>query len=246
VLIDGFIITGNGPKKIVLRAIGPSINAADGTPLAGTLQDTVLELHGPDGSLITTNDNWKDTQQQQIVDSGLAPKDDRESAIVATLAPGAYTTIVSGKNGSSGIALVEAYDAGLSTPSQLANISTRGFVQTGNDVIIGGFILGGSSTGPSQVAIRGIGPSLAASNVANPLQDPVLDLRDKDGTRITLNDNYADDLAQAGQLAANGLTPKDSRESGMVVTLAPGMYTVILTGKDNGIGIGLLEVYNLR
>jgi hypothetical protein len=246
VLIGGFIITGGAPKKIILRAIGPSIAAGDGTPIPGTLQDPVLELRNTIGELILRNDNWKDTQQQQIQQSMLAPTDDRESAIIATLLPGVFTIILSGKGGAEGIAVVEAYDLNPGATSELANISSRGFVQTGDNVMIAGFILGGQSTRDSRVAIRGLGPSLGNAGVTNALADPTLDLRDKDGNQIEFNDNYGDNPAEAAELAANGLTPSDPHEAGIFRTFAPGTYTVILTGKGGATGVGLVEVYNLR
>ncbi len=150
VLIGGFIITGNDPKNVILRAIGPSLS------LDGVLADPVLELHEPDGTVIT-NDNWRDSQEQEITDTGLEPADDLESAIVATLAPGAYTAIVSGQGGGTGVGLVEAYDLDALADSQLANISTRGSVGTDDNVMIGGFILGGP-TGDTSVVVRGLGP----------------------------------------------------------------------------------------
>lgn len=242
VLIGGFIISGVEAKKVIVRAIGPSIAAQ------GTLQDPVLELRGAGGSLIKGNDNWKDTlsQRQQIEQTPLAPKDDRESAIIIALNPGSYTMVLSGKNGAEGIAVVEAYDLGERGASELANISSRGLVQTADNVMIAGFILGGEGTQDSQVAIRGLGPSLQEAGVTNALADPTLDLRDKDGTRIDFNDNYGDNSAQAAELAAHGLTPKDAHEAGLFHTFAPGAYTVILAGHGSETGIGLVEVYNLR
>jgi uncharacterized repeat protein (TIGR01451 family) len=244
VLIGGFIITGDEPKKVIVRALGPSLNV-DGTPVPDRLADPVLELHGPNGSLIVSNDDWKQTQQQQIEATTLAPTDDRESAIVATLQPDAYTAVLSGKDGATGVALVEAYDLSKDAASQLANISTRGLVQTDDNVMIGGFMLGGDPR-ESRVAIRGLGPSLADSGIGNTLADPTLELRDKDGNRIELNDDYTDNAAEAAELAAQGLTPHDSRESALFVTLQPGTYTVILAGKNNTTGVGLVEIYNLR
>jgi hypothetical protein len=242
VLIDGFIITGDVSKKVLVRVIAPSLTQSH---LTEVLPDPVLTLHGPDGSVILTNDNWKDTQQAEIEASGLPPQNDLESAIVATLPPGAYTAIVSGKNGATGVALVETYDLSSGTPSQLANISARGLVLTQDNVLIGGLVLGGS-TDSSRVAIRGIGPSLSQAGVANPLADPTLDLRDSNGERLLFNDDFADDPAEAAELALNGLTPHDPRESGIFVTLPPGLYTVILAGKNGATGIALVEVYNLR
>jgi hypothetical protein len=244
VLIGGFIITGNVSKKVIVRALGPSLNV-NGTPVPDRLPDPVLELHGPNGSLILSNDDWKATQQQQIEDTTLAPKDDHESAIVATLEPNAYTAVVSGKDGAPGVALVEAYDLSKGTGSQLANISTRGLVKIDDNVMIGGFMLGGNPA-ESRVAIRGLGPSLSDSGITNTLSDPTLELRDKDGNRIEFNDNYSDNSAEAAELAAHGLTPHDVHESALFVTLQPGSYTVILAGKNNGTGVGLVEIYNLR
>ena len=158
VLIGGFIITGSSPKKVILRAIGPSLQLAG---LTGVLADPVLELHEPDGTVIT-NDNWKDTQEQEIIDTGLQPSDDLESAIVATLDPGAYTAIVRGVDSGTGVGLVEAHDIDQTADCELANVSTRGFVQAGDNVMIGGFILGGDAIESSEVIVRAIGPSLGA------------------------------------------------------------------------------------
>ena len=241
-LIGGFIITGNEAKRVVLRAIGPSLSNAG---IADPLIDPVLDLNGPDGSVITTNDNWKDTQRQQIEDAQLQPSDDRESAIVATLNPGVYTATLRGSNETTGVALVEVFDISQSTPSQLANISTRGLVQIDENVMIGGFIVGGDS-GPAQIVLRGIGPSLRDEGVNNALDDPTLDLRDSNGERITFNDNYLDDPAQAAVVTSLGLQPKDERESAIAVQLPPGPYTVILSGVNGGTGVGLVEVYNTQ
>ncbi len=253
VLIGGFIVTGAQQKKIIVRAIGPSLKA-NGQPIPGTMQDPTLELHDSNG-VIATNDNWKiddqtgQSQQAQIEATGIAPTDDRESALVRSLSPGNYTAILRGKNNSTGIAVVEAYDLDSAPTSQLANISTRGLVQTGDNVMIGGFIAGPSNAANTQVVIRGIGPSLSASGVPNPLQDPTLELHDASGTKIATNDNWkVDDKTQQSQQAAieaTGLAPKDDRESAILIELAPGAYTAILAGKTNTTGIGLVEIYNV-
>ena len=162
VLIGGFIITGNDPKEVVLRAIGPSLGAFG---IADPLADPVLELHASDGSLITMNDNWKDTQQAEIETSGFQPQNDLESAIISTLDPGNYTAVVSGKDGGTGVGLVEGYDLDQAADSQFGNISTRGFVKTGTNVMIGGFILGGES-GNANVVVRALGPSLTQFGVS--------------------------------------------------------------------------------
>ncbi len=235
VLIGGFIITGNNPKNVILRAIGPSLL------LDGVLADPVLELHEPDGTVIT-NDNWRDSQEQEINDTGLAPASDLESAIVATLEPGAYTAIVSGQGDGTGIGLVEAYDLDALADSQLANISTRGSVGTDDNVMIGGFILGGP-TGDTTVVVRGLGPSLGTQGVANVLADPTLDLFDGQGALLASNDDWQD--SQAAELEASGLAPDDESEAAILRDLSPGAYTAILRGKDNSTGVGLVEAYNL-
>lgn len=240
-MIGGFIITGNDSKKVVIRAIGRSLQKKG---VADALVDPVLELHGPNGSLIVTNDDWKDTQQQELEASGLAPTDDQESAISMTLKPGNYTAIVRGKGNTKGVALVEVYDKTTGSDSQLANISTRGFIQIGENVMIGGFILGGNK--PSNVILRGIGPSLGDSGVSDPLADPTIDVRNKNGERIEFNDDWQDNVPSAALVAAHGLAPHDKRESALSMNLAAGEYTVILAGKHGGIGVGLVEIYDVR
>ena len=241
VLIGGFIITGTAPKHVLLRAIGPSL------PFGGALADPVLELHGPGTFATITDDNWMDdpAQKAAIIATGIPPTNDLESAIDATLNPGAYTAIVRGKNGTTGIGLVEVYDLSQSATAKLANISTRGFVDTGDNVMIGGFILGGD-TGNTRVAIRGIGPSLTQSGLSGVLADPTLELHNSNGTTLISNDNWQDDPTSAAALSANGLALQDSLESGIFTTLSPAAYTAILAGKNGGTGIGLVEVYNIQ
>ena len=173
VLIGGFIITGTQPKRIIVRAIGPSL------PLAGALADPVLELRNAAGALILSNNNWRDDQESEIIATGIPPANDLESAIVATLPANgsAYTAIVRGLDNGTGIGVVEAYDLDQTANSKLANISTRGFVQTGDDVLIGGLIVLGQN--PLRVIVRAIGPSLP---VAGALEDPTLNLHDGNGT----------------------------------------------------------------
>lgn len=238
VLIGGFIITGNVAKKVIVRAIGPSLQQ-DG--ISGWLADPVLDLHEP-GNVVVTNDDWKTAQQTEIQNSGHAPTSDLESAIVATLQPGAYTAIVTGKNGTSGVGLVEVYDLDSAATSQLTNISGRAFVQTGDDVMIGGFVVG-NNIGASKVIVRALGPSLAAAGVSNPLADPTLALHDGNGTLIGSNDNWQDDPDQAAAITASGHAPTNALESAISTSLAPGNYTAIVAGKNGGTGIGLVEVY---
>ena len=238
-LIGGFIITGNAPKRVVLRAIGPSLA---GFGIANPLADPILELHGADGSLITTNDNWKDTQQSEIETIGFQPQNDLESAIVSTLDPGNYTAIVSGKGGSTGVGLVEGYDLDQAADSQLTNISTRGFVETGSNVMIGGFILG-AATGNANVLIRALGPSLTQLGVTAALADPTLELHDANGALIRSDDNWKE--TQQSEIEATGLQPQNDLESAFLETLAPGVYTAIVAGNGGLTGVALVEVYRL-
>jgi hypothetical protein len=226
-------------KRVIVRALGPSLSSSG---IAGALPDPVLELHTSNGSVLT-NDDWKTNQQAEIEATGVPPKSDLESAIVTTLPPGNTTAIVSGYNGAAGIGLIEVYDLDPTANSKLGNISTRGFVGTGENVMIGGFIVGnGSAT--QRVLARGIGPSLTSFGVQNPLQDPVIDLYNGNGIVIASNDNWRD--SQEAAIAATGIQPSNDKESAILRTLPPGNYTVILHGKNNTTGVGLVEVYNVN
>jgi hypothetical protein len=239
--IAGFIIAGDQDKKVILRAIGPSLQGA-----RDPLQDPVLELHDGSGALIALNDNWKDTQQNEVQASGIPPSDDRESAIVQTLKPGNYTAVLRGKNNTTGVALVEVYDLSFAADARLANLSTRGFVGTGDDVMIGGFVAGPNDATFTRVVLRAIGPSLAAANVPQPMQDPVLELHNRDGTLIDSNDNWKDS-PQAAEIQATGLQPQDDRESALLRSnFEPGPYTAILRGSGNTTGNALVEIYDVR
>ena len=242
VSIGGIIITPGNAKRVLLRAIGPSLaNVGVTEPLS----DPVLELHAADGSLITSNDNWKDSLQMMDIEAtGLAPTNDLESAILMTLSPGLYTAIVNGQNGGTGVGLVEAYDLDQGASSQLGNLSTRGFVDTGDNVMIGGFILGPDEAQNANVLVRAIGPSLAAFGVTDALADPVLELHDANGALITSNDNWTDS-AQMADIEATGLAPTDNLESAILMTLAPGGYTAVVAGSGGSTGVALVEVYRL-
>jgi glucose/arabinose dehydrogenase len=241
VLISGFINTGTAAKKVIVRALGPS------TGVTGALADPVLELHGNDGSLITSNDNWKDNtaqQQQDIINNQLAPGNDLESVIVITLQPGTYTAIIRGQGNATGVGLVEVYDVDQASASRLGNISGRASIQTGNNALFAGFIVG-NNIGAANLVVRGLGPSLAQSGITNPLLDPTLELHDNNGTLLIGNDNWQDDGSQAARISANGLAPTNPLESAVFASLLPGTYTVIVAGKNGGTGVGLVEVYNL-
>jgi hypothetical protein len=238
--IGGFIISGTAPKHVLLRAIGPSI-----TGLSGLLADPVLELHGTAGFTTVTDNNWQDdpVQKAAILATGLAPTNNLEAAIDATLNPGAYTGVVRGNGNTTGIGLVEVYDLSQAVSSKLGNISTRALVGTGNDIVIAGFILGNNSS-VTRIVIRGIGPSLTAFGVANALANPTLELRDNNAALLASNDNWQDDAAQAAELTAAGLAPTNPNESGIAITLGPGQYTGLLIGQGKTTGVGVVEVYD--
>lgn len=234
--IGGFIIQGEEPKKVVLRAIGPSLSAY-GLP---AVNDPVLELRDSTGAVIVTNDNWN-SHRQDVLNSGLPPKDEHEAVIVTTLSPGNYTAILKGLNGAVGTALFELYDVD-PNHSKVANISTRANVGTGNKVMIGGFIIGGNEA--TKVIVRAIGPSLVPFGINNALQNPVLELRDASGNMISQNDDWQSDDQQA--ISDTQLAPRSDFESAIVRTLQPGNYTAIVRGANGTSGIALVEVYNLQ
>jgi hypothetical protein len=245
VLIGGFIISGNATKNVVVRGIGPSLSQF-GIP--GVLADPTLELRDGQGGLIKQNDNWQDDAAQAALLTGasLGLGNPNESGIFASLAPNAsYTAILAGKNGGTGVGLVEIYDINHGVNSQLANISTRGFVQSGDNVMIGGFILGEDNIN-TQIAVRGIGPSLSQFGLSPVLANPTLELHDGQGTLLVANDNWQDDAVSAAQLTFQGLALSDPNESGIVMSLPLGGFTAVLAGKNGGTGIGLVEIYNLH
>jgi hypothetical protein len=255
VMIGGFIIQGSESKSVMIRAIGPSLSQFGVT---NALSDPTLELHDSSGATIATNDNWVATQHGVVItadqvtnirNSGLAPTQPYEAAMIVQLQPGAYTAIVGGVKGTAGIGLVEVYDLDSNVNSRLANISTRGSVDTGDNVMIGGFIVQGNQ--PKQVVIRGIGPSLKQFGISNALSDPALELHDSSGAVIATNNNWQTTQIggvitgdQMNDIKNSGLAPTDPLEAAMMVTLPPGNYTVIVRGV-NGTGIGLVEVYAL-
>ena len=247
--IGGFIITGTDPKLVVVRAKGPSL--AD-FGVVGALADPVLDLHDSTEAIIATNDDWMDNSeadQQLLIDHVLAPTNDFESAIIKTLDPGLYTAVVSGNGGGTGVALIELYD--LDDPGvtgELGNISTRGFVGTEANVMIAGVIVGPEGGLDAAVVVRAIGPSLANFGVADPLLDPVLELRDGNGDLIAMNDNWETDAPPDNysvEVTAAGLAPSDASESAIFANLTNGLYTATVSGKDGTTGAGLVEVYHV-
>ena len=244
ILIGGFIITGDEPKQVIVRAIGPSTAQLG---VAGPLQDPTLELFDAEGDTIATNDDWRESQQAEIEASGVPPSDTRESEILRSLAPGEYPAAVKGKNDTTGVALVEVFDLAPTANPQLANISTRSFVDTDENVMIGGFIVGAGegvgAAGSARVLLRGIGPSLAQSGVNGALQDPELVLVDGNGDVLAFNDDWRQ--AQQAEIEATGIAPSDSREPAIVAGLPHGNYTAIVRGKDRTTGVAVVEAYKL-
>ena len=207
--------------------------------MAGSLQDPRIELHDGTGALLDTNDNWQDSPDAaEIIASSVAPSDPREATILANLAPGSYTVIVSGVNNTTGIGLVESYALD-SSATHAANISTRGHVGSGDEALIGGFIVGGTTS--KNIIVRALGPSLGGVGV---LADPLVELHDSDGQLIAMNDNW-NTGAQQSEIIATGIPPHDSRESALIAVLAPGNYTAVVRGADGDEGRGLVEIYDL-
>ena len=259
IMIGGFIVQGTGPKRVIIRAIGPELTQY-GVP--NPLFNPILELHNGTGALIASNDNWQATviggiitsnQVAEIRASAYAPRDGREPAIVADLVSGNYTAIVRGVNNMTGVALVELYDLSPGSNSIVGNISTRSLVQTGDNVMIGGFIVQGSQ--PKRVIIRAIGPELGAPpyNIPGALFNPTLELHNRTGALIASNNNWQTTVIggiitsnQVAEIRASGYAPGDGRESAIIATVPPGNYTAIVRGVNNTTGVALVEVYDLN
>lgn len=239
VSIVGFIVTGNVPKKVVVRGLGPSLATRGVT---GYLADPTLALYDSSNALVATNDNWKDTQAAEVTASGVPPQNDLESAIVKTLAPGGYTAVLAGKNSGTGVGLVEVYDND-NAASTLANLSTRGYVGTGENVMIGGFIVAAGD--PPLTLVRAIGPSLSSAGVTAPLLDPVLELHDANGAVLRQNNNWKDNPAEAQATRGTTLQPTDDREAAIAAFLQPGNYTAVVRGANDTTGIALVEAYRI-
>jgi hypothetical protein len=242
VMIGGFVVSGTQPKKIMVRGLGPSLGAFN---VPGILANPTLDLYDASNELLARNDNWRDTQETEVQNSGLAPTNDSESAIVRTVPPGNYTAVLRGGDKSTGIALVEVYDLDEAATSNLGNVSARGFVGTGDDVIVAGFIAGGVGGGATTVAIRGLGPALASFGITNFLADPTLELRNGSGTLVEGNGEWGNST-RFDDIRATGLAPENAHEAMVLYEASPGNYTAILRGTSNGTGVGLLEIYNFR
>lgn len=233
VLIGGFIVTGTESKKVIVRGIGPSL------PMPGKMLNPMLEIHDPSGAVIATNDNWEQNENSaEIANSGVAPTNPSESAILMDLAPGSYTAVLSGVNQTTGTAVVEVYDLDGAADSKLANISTRAFVQGGDNVLIGGLIVVGETA--ADAIVRAIGPSLT---VPGAMADPTLELRDANGILLASNDNWRS--TQQAAIIATGVAPTSDAESAIVTTFSPGSYTAIVRGVNGSTGVAVVEVYQL-
>lgn len=238
VLIAGFIVSGSQPKKVVVRALGPTLSTLG---VSGALADPTIAIFNSSNGLVASNDNWRDTQEVEIAASGFAPPNDLESAIIVTLPPGSYTAVVSGKNGRTGIGLVDVYELDAST-SIFQNLSTRGFVGTGDNVLIGGLIIGNGEQ--PVIVVRAIGPTLSSFGITQPLQDPTLEVRDGNGGLIAFENDWQENTPTA--VKATLLQPQDTREAAVVLSLPTGNYTAIVRGKNGATGVALVEAYRLR
>src|SRR5207248_1860136 len=256
VMIGGFIVQGTGPKRVIIRAIGPELTQYG---ITNALDNPRVELHNRTGTLIGSNDNWQTTilggvittnQVNEIQNSGHAPTAPSESAIIANLQPGNYTAIVRGVSNTTGVALVEVYDLSPASSSSLGNISSRAFVQTGENVMIGGFVVQGS--GRKRVIIRAIGPELTQYGITNALDNPRLELYNRTGALIGSNDNWQTTILggvitanQVNAIQNSGYVPTAASESAIIANLPPGNYTAVVRGVSNTIGVALVEVYDL-
>jgi len=242
--IGGFIISGSSSKRIMARAMGPSLKV-NGVPVQGRLQDPYLELHDSKGSPPLINDNWRTSQEAEILQTGLAPTDDRESAVVKRLDPGNYTAIIRGADGKPGIGLVELYDLSSTELGELGNLSVRAGVETDDNVLIDGLILRGGTS--KRVVFRALGPSLQGSGgpLSGSLANPTLDVYDSNGTLLRSNDDWKD-APNMSEIQASGLAPTNDRESAILLTLPAGNYTSIVRGVNRTTGIALAEAYKLN
>ncbi len=237
VLISGFIVGGHGQKRLVIRALGPSL------PTSQFLSDPLIELHDRSGRTIAVNGDWRSGNAAAILASGLAPTNDKEAAIIVTVNPGAYTAIARGEDGATGIGLIEVYDLDESRNTlRLLNSSARGSILTGDNILIEGVIVEASDL-RTRVLVRGMGPSLTALNVPYALSDPTLQLYNGNGTVVAANSDWKD--THRDEITAMGVAPSDDRESVIIAPILPGNYTAILSGKNGGMGVGVIEAYSL-
>jgi DNA-binding beta-propeller fold protein YncE len=241
VMIGGFVIGGSAPKTVAITATGPSL-APFG--ISDYLANPTLTLvRSSDQAIIATNDDWQtDANHAQLLASGFAPADSREAGLYVTLPPGAYTAIVQGAGGGTGVSVVGVFEVG-HPEIPLVNISTRGVVRSGEDVMIGGFIVNGDM--PKKVIITATGPSLASFGINNFLANPKLTIvRSSDQAIVATNDDWEADV-NASQLSGTPFEPQNLLEAGLVLTLPPGAYTAVVSGSGGTTGISVIGVFTV-
>jgi hypothetical protein len=240
VCIAGLIIQGSATKtkRILVRGMGPSLQVGS-PPFAGRLMDPMIELHNSAGATILINDDWRSSQQAEILSTGFAPSNNKEAALIAVLSPGSYTVILRGVGGTTGIGLIEIYDLDGSLDPDLGNLSARADVETGDGILIGGLIVRSTS---KPVLLRALGPELTNNGIVDVLEDPTMELRDSNGVLLVSNDNWRD-ASNSAAIQATRFAPNDDRESAILTTPAPGNYTALVRGAGNTTGTALLEVY---
>jgi hypothetical protein len=240
VAIAGFIISGSSPNQVLIRGLGASLSNFG---VVNPLQDPTLDLHDSTGKAIATNDDWQTATNAGQIPVDFRPADSREPAILATLPPGSFTAVLRGKNGGSGVGLIEIDDLSSGVGSKLTNVSTRGFVGTGENVMIGGFILSGGNE-ERQILVRALGPTLAQApfNITGNLTDPTLMLIDANGTVVASNDDWKS--SQQNEIQATNLAPPNDREAAILTTLPTGNFTAIVSGKNGQTGIALVDVFH--
>jgi streptogramin lyase len=240
IAIAGFIISGSSPKQILIRGLGASLSNFG---IVNPLQDPGLDLHDSTGHTIATNDDWQTATNANQIPVDFRPADSHEPAILATLQPGSFTAILRGKNGGTGVSLIEMYDLSTGVASELTNVSTRGFAGTGENVMIGGLILSGGN-GERQILLRALGPTLARPpfNITGNLADPTLILVDGNGTVVASNDDWKS--SQQNEIQATGLAPPNDREAAILTTLPTGNFTAIVSGKNGETGVALVDVFH--
>lgn len=237
-VIAGFIIRGSESASIVLRGLGPSLRRAG---LTNVLANPSLQLYDINQTVLAQNDDWQDSQETEITNTGIAPTDPLESAIVITLTSGRYTAVLADRNAGSGLGLIEVYNLNSNANATFSNISTRGFVGVDPNSLIGGIIT--DKSGTSNLVVRALGPTLSSAGLTGVLQDPTLTVYDTNGAVIAANDNWQDE--QSDTISSTGLAPEDNRESAIYLSLTSGRYTAIVRGKNGTSGIGLVEFYRL-
>jgi len=255
IMIAGLVIGPGSPETVLIRAVGPTLTSLG---LTGVLAAPVLSLYDSSGSLMQSNQGWSTGNSTAATMSAAGafalPAGSADSALIATLPAGAYTAQVTGAGGTTGVALLEVYEvAPTSSTARLVNLSTRGMMGTGGDVMIPGFSVS-AGTGSRTLLIRAAGPALASLGLTGVLADPAISVVDASGNTLASNDNWgtpvggAPDAAElSGAFTEAGAFPfaADSDDSALIATFAPGNYTVLASGNNGSVGLALVEVYDI-